>query len=133
MENRRRRISVRPPNINRHPARAARTPDHPATGTSVAPGDRPARTPVIQKPHLHTPEMHRATMRPGAGGEVRRQARLRTHPPAPGRMLAMRSWGRSGEWGFGIMGVTRCVRNAGATDVSVSGRAGIRGALRDGC
>ena len=84
VENIRWRISTRPPNINRHPARAARTHARPATGTSVAPGDRPTRTPVIPKPHLPTPEMHRATMRPGAGGGSPEAGPPPDAPPGPG-------------------------------------------------
>ena len=58
---------------------------HPATATSVAPHDRPARNPVIPKHHLHTPEMHRETMRPGGGGveSAGRPASGRTPRPRP--------------------------------------------------
>ena len=49
------------------------------------PDDRPARNPVIPKPHLPTPEMHRETMRPGGGGveSAGRPASGRTPRPRP--------------------------------------------------
>ena len=124
VEKNRRRIIMyyaRPPGHQPPSRRGARIPARPDTGTSVAPGFHThLLTPVTRNPHPpDRPQFRMASMRPGAGGCVRRRVCLQT-PPAPGDACLpyiMNLWGRHvwlqehGSAGGG---------NPGATDVPVA-------------
>ena len=132
VEKNRRRIIMyyaRPPGHQPPSRRGARIPARPETGTSVAPGFHThLLTPVTRNPHPpDRPQFRMASMRPGAGGCVRRRVCLQT-PPAPGDACLpyiMNLWGRHvwlqehGSAGGG---------NPGATDVAVAWWPGCPGA-----
>ena len=77
---------ARLPDHQRPSRRGLRIPASPGHGYVRGPGfPTPLVTPVT--PNLHSPDrpqFRMASMRPGAGGCVRRRACLRTPPPAPG-------------------------------------------------
>ena len=80
---------------SRRGLRIAASPGHgyaPGHGYVRGPGfPTPLVTPVT--PNLHSPDrpqFRMASMRPGAGGCVRRRACLRTPPPPPGGMFALK-------------------------------------------
>ena len=112
VEKNRRRIIMyypRPPDHQQPYSKGPRIPARPDMCTSVAPGF-PTRlvTPVTPNPHSpDRPEFRMASMRPWAGGCVRRRACLRTSPPRPraawlpymhlmGRQVGLRDHGSAG-------------------------------------
>ena len=111
----------------RSPGHQRRTPDRPATGTSVASGIPPVHSGT---PTRRPPEVRSAAW--GHGGGVLSRACLRSLPLHRASCWPLETRRGAGGWGFELTGWPMW-GNPGGTDVPAAGRGDVRCRLRGDC